>query len=66
MVQTINRVCRDLSNWGRKCGLTLNAIKTVVILFSKTNIEKKKYNKNPEKFYCLFGAQYLYSMFTNG
>ena len=28
---------------GTTCGLTFNASKTVVILFSKSNIEKKKY-----------------------
>ena len=44
MAQRINRVWRDLSNLG-KCGLTFNASKTVVIFFSKTNMEKKKYDK---------------------
>ena len=43
MTQRLNRVCRDLSQWGQTCGLTFNASKTVVILFSKSNIEKKKY-----------------------
>ena len=43
MAQRLNRVCRDLSLWGKKCGLIFNASKTVVILLSKTNIEKKKY-----------------------
>ena len=43
MAQRLNRVCRDLSQWGQTCGLTFNASKTVVILFSKSNIEKKKY-----------------------
>ena len=41
MAQRLNRVCRDLSQSGKKCGLTFNASKTVVILFSKSNIEKK-------------------------
>ena len=43
MAQRLNRVCRDLSQWGNTCGLTFNASKTVVILFSKSNIEKRKY-----------------------
>ena len=43
MAQRLNRVCRDLSQWGNKCGLSFSASKTVVILFSKSNIEKKKY-----------------------
>ena len=30
MAQRLNRVCRDLSHWGKKCGLTFNASKTVV------------------------------------
>ena len=29
MAQRPNRVCRDLSQWGKKCGLTFNANKTV-------------------------------------
>ena len=33
MAQRLNRVCRDLSQWGKKCGLTFNASKTVVIFF---------------------------------
>ena len=38
-----NRVCRDLSQWGKKCGLTFNASKTVVLLFTKSNVVRKKY-----------------------
>ena len=30
MAQRLNRVCRDLSLWVKKCGLTFNASKTVV------------------------------------
>ena len=43
MAQRLNRVCRDLSQWGKKCGLTFNANKTVVLLFSKSNVTRKKY-----------------------
>ena len=43
MAQRLNRVCRDLSQWGQTCGLTFNASKTVAKLLSKSNIEKQKY-----------------------
>ena len=42
-VQKLNRVCRDLSQWGKKCGLTFNASKTVVLLITKSNTTRKKY-----------------------
>ena len=54
MAQRINKVCRDLSAWG-----TFNASKTVVILFSKTNIEKKKYDK--KKLIKMDGVQIPFS-----
>ena len=31
MAQRLNRVCSDLSLWGKDCGLTFNASKTVVL-----------------------------------
>ena len=43
MAQKLNRVCRDLSQWGKKCGLTFNASKTVVLLFTKSSTTRKKY-----------------------
>ena len=43
MAQRLNRVCRDLSLWGKECGLTFNASKTVVLLFTKSSITRKKY-----------------------
>ena len=43
MAQRLNRVCRNLSIWGKKCGLTLNASKTVVLLFTKSSTARKKY-----------------------
>ena len=43
MAQRLNRVCRDLSVWRKKCGLTFNAIKTVVMLFTKSSVTRKKY-----------------------
>ena len=43
MAQRLNRVCRDLSTWGKKCGLTFNARKTVVLLFTKSSAIRKKY-----------------------
>ena len=43
MAQRLNRVCRDLSHWGKKCGLTFNASKTVVLLFTKSSVVHKKY-----------------------
>ena len=43
MAQRLNRICRDLSQWGKKCGLTFNASKTVVLLFTKSNVVHKKY-----------------------
>ena len=43
MAQRLNRVCRDLSQWGKKCGLTFKASKTVVLLFTKSNVVRKKY-----------------------
>ena len=42
MVQRLNRVCRDLSLWGKKCGLTFNGSKTVVVVFTKSSITRKK------------------------
>ena len=33
----------DLSQWGKKCGLTFNASKTVVLLFTKSSMIRKKY-----------------------
>ena len=50
MAQRLNRVCRDLSQWGKKCGLTFTASKTVMLLFTKSNVVRKicrqKANKN--------------------
>ena len=47
MAQKLNRVCRDLSQWGKKCGLTFNANKTVALLFTKSSIIcRKEVNKN--------------------
>ena len=43
MAQRLNRVCRDLSLWGKECGLTFNASKTVVLLFTKSSITRKKH-----------------------
>ena len=43
MAQRLNRVCRDLSLWGKKCGLTFNASKTLVLLFTKLSAARKKY-----------------------
>ena len=43
IAQRLNRVCRNLSNWGKKCGLKFNASKTVVILFTKSSATRKKY-----------------------
>ena len=43
MAQTLNRVYRDLSLWGKKCGLTFNVSKTVVLLFTKSSATRKKY-----------------------
>ena len=43
MAQKLNRVCRDLSQWGKQCGLTFNASKTVVLLFTKSSTVRKKY-----------------------
>ena len=43
MAQKLNRVCRDLSAWGKKCGLTFNASKTVALLFTRSNTVRKKY-----------------------
>ena len=44
MAQRINRVCRNLSRWGKKCELTFNASKTIVTLFTKSNKIKNEYN----------------------
>ena len=44
MAGRINRVCRDLTTWGNKCGLKFNPSKTIVILFTKSNKTKKQYN----------------------
>ena len=41
MAQRLSRVCRDLFQCGKKCALTFNASKTVVILFSKYIIMKE-------------------------
>ena len=41
MAQRLNRVCRDLSLWGKKCGLTFNASKIVVLLFTKSSATRK-------------------------
>ena len=50
MAQKLNRVCRDLSLWGKKCGLTFSASKTVVLLFTKSRTVRKKYeNKKTSK-----------------
>ena len=43
MAGRLNRVCRDLSQWGKKCGLTFNASKTVVLLFTKSSKVRQKY-----------------------
>ena len=43
MAQRLSRVCRDLSMRGKKCGLTFNASKTVVLLFTKSSTTRKKY-----------------------
>ena len=43
MAQRLNRVCRDLSVWGKKCGLTFNVSKTVVLFFTKSSVTRKKY-----------------------
>ena len=43
MAQRLNRVCRDLSQWGKKCGLTFNASKTVALLFTKSSVVRRKY-----------------------
>ena len=45
MAKRLNIVCRDLSQRGKKCGLVINASKTVVILFSKSNMRKKYESK---------------------
>ena len=39
--QLVKRVVIDLSQWDKKCGLTFNASKTVVLLFTKSNVRKK-------------------------
>ena len=41
--QLVKRVVIDLSQWDKKCGLTFNASKTVVLLFTKSNVVRKKY-----------------------
>ena len=50
MAQRLNRLCRDLSQWGKKCGLTFNASKTSAPIYQiQCNTEKicrQKTNKN--------------------
>ena len=59
MSQRLNRVCRDLSAWGKKCGLTFNASKTVVLLFTKSNVTRKKYEN--KKLIKMDGIDILFS-----
>ena len=58
MAQILNRVCRDLSQWGKKCGLMFNGSQTLVILFTISNLEKKKHKgkKNCENELVCFLA----------
>ena len=48
MAQSLYRVCRDLSLWGKKCGLAFNASKTVVtcIHYSQKTTLRKTYVQN--------------------
>ena len=55
----LNRVCRDLSQWGKKCGLTFNASKTVALLFTKSSAVRKKYES--KKLIKMDGQQIPFS-----
>ena len=59
MAQGVNRVCRDLSQWGKKWGLTFNASKTVVLLFTKSSTIRKKYEN--QKLVKMEGIQIPFS-----
>ena len=59
MAQRLNRVCRDLSLWVKKCGLTFNASKTVVLLFTKSSTTRKKYED--KKLIKMDGVQIPFS-----
>ena len=55
MAQRLNRVCRDLSQWSKKCGQTFNTNKTMVLLFTKSNTVRKKYED--KKLICMDGQK---------
>ena len=40
---TLNKMLRELVNWGRSCGLTFNPDKTVAVLFSRRKVTPSSY-----------------------
>ena len=46
MATKLNRVCRDLSAWGKQCGLTFNPNKTIAMLFTHSNQTYKKFKSH--------------------
>ena len=39
MMSRLQKVCNELTDWGKTAGLTFNASKTEVIIFTKKNIK---------------------------